>query len=205
MSQFLKGLYSRWFGEGAEPGKGKNPRFTRLVLILGIAGMLLIGLSECRMGNQSLKSDAPEETQGPISADEYARKLENRLLDVLEQMDGVGKAKVLITMEDTGESVYATQEKETSDNRSSYGEGGGGLQSIQTSRTGEQSYLLVENQDGKRQALLVSRSEPKVKGVIVICEGAEQPSVRESVTEAVKTVLHISANRVYVAKGKPSG
>lgn len=203
MSQFLKGLYSRWFGEGAEPGKGKNPRFTRLVLVLGIAGMLLIGLSECRTESQTPKSDAPE--QASLSADEYARKLESRLLDVLEQMDGVGKAKVLITMEDTGESVYATQEKETSDNRSSYGEGGGGLQSIQTSRTGEQSYLLVENQDGKRQALLVSRSEPKVKGVIVICEGAEQPSVRESVTEAVKTVLHISSNRVYVAKGKPSG
>ena len=122
----------------------------------------------------------------------------------MEQMDGVGKVQVLITMEDTGENVYATEERETNDNRSSYGENGGGLQSIQTSRSGEQSYLLVENQNGKRQALLVSRSEPQVKGVIVICEGAGQPSVCEAVTEAVKTVLHISANRVYVAKAKPS-
>ena len=114
-------------------------------------------------------------------------------------MDGVGKAKVLITMEDTGESVYATQEKETSDNRSSYGEGGGGLQSIQTSRTGEQSYLLVENQDGKRQALLVSRSEPKVKGVIVICEGAEQPSVRESVKGFMATAVSSLARWTHIS------
>jgi stage III sporulation protein AG len=207
MIQFIKAWFSRLFGSGSEAVKdakgGKYPQFTRLVLLLGISGMLLIGLSECRLGSEPQKSDAPADPYS-VSADEYAQKLEKRLLEALEQMDGVGKVQVLVTMEDTGENVYATEERETSDNRSSYGENGRELQSIQTSRSGEQSYLLVENQNGKRQALLVSRSEPQVKGVIVICEGAGQPSVCEAVTEAVKTALHISANRVYVAKAKPS-
>lgn len=205
MGQFLKSWFARLLGSGGEAGDGdgkkQQARFTRLILILGISGMLLIGLSECRADSESQKSDAPEQPYS-LSAEEQAKKLEKRLLEALEQMDGVGKVQVLITMEDAGENVYATEERETSDNRSSYGDNGGGLQSIQTTRSGEQSYLLVENQNGKRQALLVSRAEPQVKGVIVICEGAGQPSVREAVTEAVKTVLHISSNRVYVAKAK---
>lgn len=203
MSKFWKDLFAGLPKLGS--GEGKQSRFTRIVLILGISGMLLIGLSECRMDSGSQKSDAPAQTYSqPLSADEYAQKLEARLLAALEQMDGVGRVQVLITMEDAGENIYATEGRETVDSRSSYGDSGGGLESVQTSRSGEQSYLLVENQNGKRQALLVSRSEPQVKGVIVICDGAGQPSVCEAVTEAVKTVLHISANRVYVAKAKPA-
>ena len=204
MSRFLKDWLSRLFPSGSGNSKdSKHPSFTQLVLILGISGMLLIGLSECHFGGNTPKTDAPVEDVS-FSTDEYAKKLEKRLLDALEQMDGVGRVRVLITMEDTGENVYATEERESSDNRSSYDGNGGAVQSIQTSREGEQSYLLVENQNGKRQALLVTREEPRVKGVIVVCEGADQPAVCEMVTEAVKTVLHISANRVYVAKAKPA-
>ena len=176
----------------------RNTFFLRAVLFLGILGMLLIGLSECG-GTDAKKSDAlPTSVE---STDLTARELERQLLRVLEQMEGVGHVELFITMEGTGESVYAIEEKETADNESIYSDDGT-LKSIQNSRSSEQNYLLVENQEGRQQALLISRSEPQVKGVIIICDGADQPVIREAVTEAVKTALHITSNRVYVAKAK---
>ena len=119
--------------------------------------------------------------------------------DMLE--DGVGNAEIMITLEDGGESFYATEDKTEGDSESSY-TSDGTLSTIQNRRYAEQEYLLVENSDGRREALLLSRSEPQVKGVIVICDGADRATVREAVTEAVCTVLHINSTRVYVAKAK---
>lgn len=196
LKKWISGLS---FAGGRKGETGKNIRYPRIILALGILGMLLIGLSECGLGNpktDALPSGAESGTQS------YARELERRLLRVLQEMEGVGRVEILITMEGSGESVYATEEKEQGGSQSNYSAGGEALQSIQNSHSSEQNYLLVENQDGKRQALLVSRSEPQVKGVIVICDGADQPAVCQAVTEAVKTVLHITSNRVYVAKAK---
>ena len=176
----------------------KKPRLLQLILFLGILGMLLIGLSEC--------SASPDETHPPVQltetdAQKTSEILEQQLLYILERMDGVGRAEVMITMEDSGESYYATEDKTDGNSESIYGENGS-LSSIQSRRSTEQEYLLVENDEGHRQALLLSRSEPQVKGVIVICDGADQAVVRQTVTEAVCTVLHITSNRVYVAKAK---
>lgn len=200
----LKQWFLGWIKKEEKDGEKKDSsRYLRLILALGLAGMLLIGLSECSFGSQKTDAlPANVSSESSTATQDAAIQLEQRLLRVLQEMEGVGRVEVMITMEGTGESVYATEEKEQSSNQSQYTEGGETLQSIQNNRTSEENYLLVENQDGKRQALLVSRSEPQVKGVIVICEGADQSAVCQAVTEAVTTVLHITSNRVYVAKAR---
>ena len=40
----------------------------------------------------------------------------------------------------------------------------------------------------------------QVRGVMILCEGAENPVVEQRVTEAVKTVLGIPASRICVEK-----
>lgn len=190
-------MFSFFSGNEMTAENNRNTRFLRLILTLGILGMLMIGLSEC--GNDTPKTDAlPVQAEPSVQA---ARELESQLLRVLQEMEGVGRVELLITMEGTGESIYATEEQEQRNSESIYSDDGA-VQSIQNSHSTEQNYLLVENQEGQRQALLISRSEPQVKGVIVICDGADNPIVREAVTEAVKTVLNITSNRVYVAKAK---
>lgn len=179
-------------------GHGKKTQISRLILFLGILGMLLIGFSECG-------ADTKPPVELPSSSTEIiqatAELLEQKLLQILEKMDGVGNAEIMITLEDGGESFYATEDKTEGDSESSY-TSDGTLSTIQNRRYAEQEYLLVENSDGRREALLLSRSEPQVKGVIVICDGADRATVREAVTEAVCTVLHINSTRVYVAKAK---
>ena len=179
-------------------GQGKNTRLTHLILFLGILGMLLIGLSECGMDTQSSVAPHPS---AQSTSQTTAEALEPQLLRILEKMDGVGNVEIMITLEDSGESYYATEDKTEGDTESVYNTDGS-LGSVQSRRSAEQEYLLVENSDGRREALLLSHSEPQVKGVIVICDGADKATVREAVTEAVCTVLHINSTRVYVAKAK---
>ena len=192
-------IIKRWITTLFNPtGSERREKLSRIALFLGILGMFLIGLSECG-------KDAPPANE-VRSTDSYAARstaesLEQQLLRILEHMDGVGEVKIMITMEDSGESYYATEDKTDGSSESIFGSNGD-LNSIQNHSSTEQEYLLVENSSGRKEALLLSRSEPQVKGVIVICDGADNAVVRSAVTEAVCTVLHISSNRVYVAKAK---
>ena len=102
-------IIKRWITTLFNPtGSERRERLSRIALFLGILGMFLIGLSECG-------KDAPPANE-VRSTDSYAalaaaESLEQQLLRILEHMDGVGSVKIMITMEDSGESYYATEDK----------------------------------------------------------------------------------------------
>lgn len=50
------------------------------------------------------------------------------------------------------------------------------------------------------QGLLVTELQPTVKGVVIVCEGGDQPLVQQRVTDAVTIALNISSKRVCVTK-----
>ena len=64
----------------------------------------------------------------------------------------------------------------------------------------EQKYLLVEGEDGKKQALVKTTKEPAVKGIVIVCEGGDSTAVKAEVINAVTTALDISSSRVCVTK-----
>lgn len=51
---------------------------------------------------------------------------------------------------------------------------------------------------GNKEALIKSIENPRVAGVLVVCEGGDSLKVKEKVINAVSTVLNISSGRVYV-------
>ena len=81
--------------------------------------------------------------------------------------------------------------RETEDTSSS-SESGRTTESGNISR--EQTHILMDRGSGE-EPLVEKQIEPQVRGVMILCEGAENPVVREQrVTEAVKTVLGIPAS-----------
>jgi stage III sporulation protein AG len=171
-------------------------RKIRIILAVGLSGMLLILIS-------SLFTDTPAKSAGAAkSATEttdaqYVVQLEERMLRLVASIDGVGKANVLVTLESGREYVYARELKSSSSRSASY-EGGQPSKS-EESANGEQKYLLMDVNGGD-QALLLTQVEPKIKGVVVVCEGAGNPVVSQRVISAVTTALGISSTRVCVIK-----
>ena len=146
----------------------------KLAVVLGAAAMLLILCSEL------LPSAAPQ--TGASSGEStvrqeslYREELETQLKTLIEQIDGAGKTTVMVTLESGEEAVYATD-----------------TQSGQTQN--QETHVLLE--DGSALTEMVYL--PKVCGVAVVCEGGGDVRVAARITELVRALLDLSANRICV-------
>lgn len=163
-----------------------------IVVFIGILGMLLICLSEVLPNKATSSSDAEEQETESISAASfsYCDTLEKKLESVLKEMDGVGRCKVLLTLDSSDEKIYATDEKTNSKSSDNTSE-----------RTLDSKYVRTNSKDGKEGIILKTKA-PKIKGVLIVCDGGDNAAVENAVTEAVCATLGIASNAVSVLKMK---
>ena len=115
--------------------------------------------------------------------------MEEKLTSILQQVQGAGQVHVMVTLEATGQSVYA-QDEELS---SSTGQDGQRQSSTRT------EHVILDSGTGKAP-LLEQAYEPEVRGVAVVCEGGDDILVIGRITELVSVVLGIPTNRICVTK-----
>lgn len=185
-------------GKNKEPPAGMLNRLLKwasgdkvrpILLIAGLLAIVLLGLSSF-LDNKNTKSSAA--APSVMSADDYVAAMEEKLSAIVGSIEGAGPCRVMVTLENGVEYVYATQEKVNTDRQE---DSGGVSQRDDT----EQNIIVVETENG-RQGLLVTEIQPTVKGVVVICEGGDQPLVQERVVSTITTALNISSKRVCVTK-----
>ena len=160
----------------------------KLIVFLGIAGMLLILISE--LIPQSKKTS---DTQQSVNDDDpdssaYKAQLEGELDSILSKIEGVGETSIMITLDGTTEYVYAQELDTTTD------------QSDGKKRESYRSSIVMTESGGDKKALIKKVVRPQVTGVLVACTGGDDVSVKEKVIGAVSAVLGIPAGRVYVVK-----
>lgn len=156
----------------------------RLLIWAGVAGILLIALSEWLPHRPAAPSSGPE----TVTADEVERAMEKRISALLGNVEGVGSCQVMVTLENGGRAVYAADTA-----LSSSGDG-------QQSSTEE---VLAVDTDTGPVGLLLTRLQPSVKGVAVVCAGGGDPAVCDRVTTVVSAAFHISPRRVAVVRKQP--
>jgi stage III sporulation protein AG len=172
----------------------KDDRKRNILLIAGIALIALIFFSSFFGEPDTKESTVESEQQEEITMDQYVSSLENRIVDLLNGIEGVGNARVMVTLESSSEYVYQSEVKSSSDVRT---------QSDipeQQSENREENIVLVEGEDGQKQALIRTERTPKIQGVVVVCDGADDINVQAQIIDVVKTAFGISSARVSVAK-----
>ncbi len=127
-----------------------DKRTLKIAVIIGIAAIVLIFMSTIF----DMKPDKSYE-----QAQQYAEKTEERLLQIISHIDGVGEAEIFLTMDNSGENVYH------------------------------------DYSDKKTLSI-----EPKVRGVVIVCEGGNDPIVASHVLEAVTKSLNINSDKVCITK-----
>ena len=100
----------------------------------------------------------------------------------LETIEGVGKANVMLTLTSTEEYVYAETIKQGSDKS-------------------ENDYVIIDK-GSQKEALLKKINNPVISGVVIVCEGGDDPRICERIYKAVSTALDISTGKIYVAEMK---
>ena len=166
----------------------KSKNGVRLIVLLGVVGVVLILLSSVLPKQRNTTPTTAKQT-----AEEYTAALEERLTMMVSRIDGVGRCRVMVTLENGVKYVYASEEKTGRDHK---------LQGDTESQTddSETSVILVQTDEGY-EGLLVTELQPTVKGVVVVCEGGGDVAVQTRVTEALVAVLNVTERRVCVVAG----
>lgn len=161
----------------------------RWIILLGTVGCLLLLLPK-------LAVRTPEKPTAVQTAESFAEETEKRLMAIIGDIDGAGRCRVMVTLENGVEYVYATEERNNSDRSENLREG----DTLLTERDdSESSVIVVETEDG-RDGLLVTELQPTVRGVVVVCEGGDDEAVRTRIEKAVTVALNISPKRVCITK-----
>ena len=178
--------------------KFRKPDKVTGLLGLGLSGILLVGLAPMlKSGDREATATASSALQINLSAEEYASTVEERLCNILGKIEGVGTVEVMVTLKSGYLCTYAVTEKRDSDVSEEIKSDE--QRKTQEKNTTEQSYVLIGEGDST-QPLVMSCSEPEVKGVVVVCDGGGDPLVVSQVTSAVKVALDISSARITVSK-----
>jgi stage III sporulation protein AG len=159
----------------------KKPLFLKAAVGVGLAAMAIILLSGISRDSPETPVTTPDEDLFSLS-ESYALTVETKLSELLSQIEGVGEAKVMVTVGASEEYVYASDGKNGTTGNSS-------------------EIVIIDGKDGK-EALRKKIYSPKITGVVIACKGGDDSRTVEKVMKAVSTALGIGASRIYVVELK---
>lgn len=126
--------------------------------------------------------------------------LEAKLKSVLAQMQGVGKVEVMLTYEGSGEEIPAYDIKKSESNTQEKDNEGGSRSIIEEDSDSVLAY--EDTPDGRKAPVILKETEPEVRGVLVVAEGADNVAVRQRIISAVTVVLDVPMHKVEVSQRK---
>jgi stage III sporulation protein AG len=135
------------------------------------------------------KSESKEALESDITTSEdYEINVENRIVSIVNSINGISDAKVFVYTKSSIEIIYA-EDKEV---KTSGGENGSSteLESIVFSKDGT-----------KTSAVVIKKNYPKIEGVLVVAKGANDEKKRIMIINALATVLDINITDVEVLAG----
>ncbi|KEJ01149.1 stage III sporulation protein AG [Clostridium botulinum A2B7 92] len=179
----------------------KNNKKNMNILIVVLVGVLfLIAGSTFKKDSVMSKNENPKNKQTQeekieVKNDDYEKETQNKLKTTLEKIDGVGKVEVMITFESGEEKVPAVNIN-NSTNKSVEKDTEGGTRN--TTQENEGSSVVVTNDGDKTQPLIVKEYKPKITGVCIVAEGAENNITKLRISKAVVDLFSLAENKVNV-------
>ena len=171
------------------------------LLIVFLVGVLLVIVTNffkttSTIGAEPASADAKQNgqyTQNEMSSYEQAKK--NELKYILSQIDGVGRVEVMINFGSGEEQVPAINiTNNTSSTKEKDNQGG----ERTTTQNSNGSTIVTTSKGGSTEPFILKKVNPKITGVLVVAEGAEDSKVKANIMTAVKKVFELTADKVEV-------
>lgn len=153
----------------------KKYKFAILILLLGL---VLISLPDI---DTAKTEDVPHEPTEPEMS------VSQQLEELLTQVEGAGNVKVMLTISYGEKICYQTDD------------------SISTEESGnnvEKNTVIITDAQRNQSGLVLQKNPPKYMGAIIVCDGAQSPTVKLSIIEAVSKVTGLSTDKITVLKMK---
>lgn len=179
-------------------------------LIILLVGVLLVVIALPTDNKQDIAEDdsSLDSSQRSASAvqsddkntwDNYRETVESQLEEILSQVEGVGKVKVMVTLAGTGEMVV---EKDIPQTQSQVEEGDSSGGTRTTKENSWEEATVYVQEDGNSVPYVVKELVPDIEGVCVIAQGGANGNVAQNISDAVQALFPIEVHKIKVMKMK---
>lgn len=159
--------------------------------LLGL-GVIFLVVSNTHISNGET-SKSEEGSQVIAARTSYEEELASRLEEALGHMEGVGRVRVMITLNDGGEKYVLQDDDYTrSESEESFSSGQGRY-------TLEEQRQTETVRDAADQPYVLKEELPRIQGVLILAEGAGSSVVQRELLKAVQALLGVSAQKVHIA------
>lgn len=150
----------------------------RFIIVILLIGLFLMMLPETEHSNVTVT---------PTVQQQEEKDLQSQLEEVLGQMQGAGKVKVLLTLSAGERSVF--QQNETSEQS-------------ETNRNIRKETVIITDSGRGECGLVQQTFSPVYQGAVILCQGADSAAVRLAIIEAVSSVTGLDSSNISVLKMK---
>lgn len=181
---------------GEENDKKKNIENIIVFIIILIITVLIINVMWSSDDNKSKNKseDTTKVLAQTTTANEEQDNLENRLENILESINGVGKAKVLIKYSESS-SVVAVYNETKSESTTQENDGSSNKDVKQTESKKEVAYT---DENGKNTPITEKVIMPVIEGAIITAQGAGNANIKASIVSAVEAVTGLAVHKIQV-------
>ena len=145
----------------------------KLVVILLFGLLLMIAALPVKEKKEQAGQEEVQERETMISDADWQEKMEKRLTQVLEKVEGVGDTEVFLTCSGTEKKVVEKDETES---------------------------VYEKDARGNQSPYVVQEQYPQVTGVLVAAKGGDNPVVVQNIREAVEALFQVAPHKIKVMK-----
>lgn len=179
----------------------KNLIAVCLVLAFVLIAMNVLSPSSKSLSSNKLSSATVQESAENSTASkeedekDYEEKQKNDLKNILKKMNGVGDVEVMMSFEN-GEEKVPAYDKSTQKSTTEETDNQGGKR-VNTQNT-DGSTIVMTTSDGDNEPFILKTYKPKIIGVIILAEGADNSKTKYEIEQAVSKLYNLSLDKVNV-------
>lgn len=196
-SEKLKKMFSK--NDGNNKKKIEN-----ILVFIVILAITIVAINYIWNADESSKSsnEVPEAKNTnsvvQVSTDTSYDENEEKLANILSNIEGVGKVKVLLTYSQTSTYVPIYNENLKESNTTET-DSAGGSRTVEESDS-QKEVIYKEDGNGNREPVTQSIISPKIEGAIITAEGANNADVKTAIVQAVEAATGLATHKIQVFK-----
>lgn len=206
MSDFFKKLKESFNKDASQKRKIENLVFFLILLIIVVIAINLIWKpdesknsniinSEKQFVTQNENSVVLATEQGVTSSEKQEYILQSNLENILSNINGAGKVKVMITYTESS-TVQPIYNENINESQTEETDSTGGVRTI--AETDSSREVVYTENNGVKVPITEKVTMPKVEGAIVLAEGANNASIKNNIIMAVEAVTGLSTHKIQV-------
>ena len=202
----LKAMISKKH-EGGEEQKNNKKKIENMVFLVIVLIITIVIINYIWNGNKgsnkTLTNTAGKQlattqsSQSPNNSQSItnSNNLEERLENILSNINGVGNVKVFINYSESSETMAmcnenskksVTEETDTS----------GGIRKVEERDV--QKEIVYQEDNGNKTPIIQKTTEPKIEGAIITAKGASDINIKTSIIQAVEAATGLATHKIQV-------